>query len=160
MSHGKLRAARCAIVRNAHGFGHVWATVRKKHASRLSGRAPVTSLLSEPWQPFFSLGKTMSSKSAAFRRLSARRTVLVQPGPCGMARAFSIAVTAFFQVPTLMAKSFLISSEHLCLVAMVRASISRLRAHQPSYAFITAMLLKPAKAFRQLPQIVSIWADR
>ena len=108
----------------------------------------------------FSLGKTMLSKSAAFRRVSARRTVLLQSGPCGMARAFSIAVTAFFQVRTLMAKSFLISSEHLCLVAMVRASISRLRAYQPSYSFITAMLLKPAKAFRQLPQIVSIWADR
>ena len=108
----------------------------------------------------FSLGKTMSSRSAAFRRLSARRTALLQPGPYGMARAFSIAVTAFFQVRTLMAKSLLISSERLCLVAMVRSSISRLRPHQPSYAFITAMLLKPAKAFRQLPQIVSMWADR
>jgi len=77
-----------------------------------------------------------------------------------MARVFSIAVTAFFQARTLMAKSLLISSEHLCLVATVRSSISPLRAHQPSYPFITAMLLKPAKAFRQLPQIVSMGADR
>jgi hypothetical protein len=102
----------------------------------------------------------MSSKSAAFRRLSARRTALLKPGPCGIARAVSIAITAFFQDRTLMAKSLLIRSEHLCLVAMVRASISRLRAHQPPYSFITAMLLEPAKAFRQLPQIVSIWRAR